>query len=263
MSGKKISKAILFFLFAIILSVTVFAQSDGIPDLPNPPRLVNNFSKQFPQFLSEDETNTLESKLVAFNDSTSNQIVIVIVDSLNGYAPYEYCAKLGAKWDIGQKKFYNGVVILVKPTGGQGERQIFIAPGAGLQGVIPDMTAKQIVEKEIIPNFKEGNNFRGLDQATDILMQLASGEYSSKDYVKKKSPASNIFVILFIVVLVIINFIRRSRYYTIGRRGTYWGGGGFGGWGGGGFSSGGGSGGFGGFGGGGGGFNGGGSGGSW
>ena len=255
--GKGVRFLILFFLFFGKLAV---AQNDGIPDLPDPPRLVNNFSKEFPQFLSQKETATLENKLVTFSDSTSNQIVIVIVDSLNGYAPYEYSSKLGSKWGIGQQKFYNGIVILIKPTGGPGKRQIFISPGAGLQGAIPDMVAKQIVEREIIPNYKEGNNFRALDQATDVLMQLAKGEYNYTEYANSnKNISSNFIPIASIILFIIISISRwRRRGYSIGRKGMYWGGG----FGGGGFSSGS-SGGFGGFGGGGGGFNGGGSGGSW
>ena len=79
-----------FFLSLLLLfSFSLFSQN-GIPDAPNPPRLVNNFSKEFPNFLSVEEQEMLENKLVSFAESTSNQIVIIIVDDLAGYEPAEY-----------------------------------------------------------------------------------------------------------------------------------------------------------------------------
>ena len=106
-----------FFLSLLFLcALTVFGQN-GIPDAPNPPRLVNNFSKEFPDFLSVDEQQLLENKLTAFAESASNQIVIVIVDDLAGYESSEFAYELGDKWVIGHEKEENGIVILIKTTG--------------------------------------------------------------------------------------------------------------------------------------------------
>src|SRR5574337_499163 len=129
-------KYILIFLLCVFNFSLIAAENDGLPEIPNPPRLVNNFSKAFPDFLSASEQAALEQKLVRFSDSTSNQIVIVIVDELNGLEPEQFATRLGDKWGVGHKDKRNGVVILVKPTGGQGQRKIFIAPGYGLEGAI-------------------------------------------------------------------------------------------------------------------------------
>jgi len=263
---KKIISLLLAYLF---IGFTAIAQEDKIPDVPNPPKLVNNFSKQLPNFLSGSEQQALENKLVEFNNATSNQIVIVIVDDLAGYSPYEFASKLGRKWGVGQEKYKNGIVILVKPTESDGNKKvIFIAPNGGLQGIIPDAATSRIIDNEIVPQFKQKNFYEGLDRATNVLMSLSKSEYSYSDYGKKKKKGLSSFFVVAIVLLVIIFMMKQKGGrggYTIGGSGRNYGGGFFGGGfgGGGGGFSGGGGGGFGGFGGGGGGFNGGGSGGSW
>lgn len=263
-------RPIKFFLTIFLLTATAAffsvtaADNNGLPEKPNPPRLVNNLSKEFPDFLSASEQNDLERKLVRFNDSTSNQIVIIIVDDLNDMDPEQFARGVGRAWGVGQKDKDNGIVILVKPTGGKGDRKTFIAVGRGLEGAIPDIIARRIVDQEIIPHFKAGDFYGGLNGATDVLMSLAKGEYNYKDYQKRDRVEKYVPVIIVLVVLLIIIsgiFRRRFSGYTMGRRGMYHGGTFFGGGFGGGFggrSSGGGFGGFGG-----GSFGGGGSGGSW
>lgn len=259
------------FVFAVfILFGSLAFPQDDIPAKPNPPRLYNNFSREFPDFLNEIEAKTLEKKLVDFEKATSNQIVVVIVDDLAGYEPWDYAAKLGDKWKIGQEKEDNGIVILIKPTGGKGERKTFIAPGRGLEGAIPDYTCNEIVENELLPNFKNEAYAQGVNAAVDVLMSLAKGEYNSDQYAEKnKDSIGTVIVVLIIIfVVVIILFGKKGgggNGFTVGNRGhrSYGGGwmGGFGGFGGFGGGSSGGGGGFGGFGGGS--FGGGGSGGSW
>ena len=245
---------------------TSFAGDNCIPAKPSPPHLVNNFSKEFPNFLSADEAAQLEQKLVAFNDSTSNQIVIVIVDDLCGYDANEFATRLGEQWKVGQQKFDNGLVILVKPTGGEGQRDLYIAQGYGLEGIIPDITCKQIVDNEIIPRFKEGNYYYALDAATDVLMSLAKKEYSSDEYARPNNsdgriPVIYFFAAFFFILIIFLRIIGKKGGTTISNGRTYYGGG-WSSWGGGGFGGGSsGGGGFGGFGGGG--FGGGGAGGKW
>lgn len=259
--------------FVLLLFVSLcgfsFTQND-IPNKPSPPRLYNNLSVEFPDFLSEAEASALEKKLVDFERSTSNQIVVVIVDDLAGYEPWDYAAKLGDKWKVGQAKEDNGVVVLIKPTGGKGERKTFIGPGRGLEGAIPDYTCNEIVENELLPNFKNGAYSKGLNAAIDVIMSLAKGEYNSDQYTEKNKGNGGVVVVvlIFILVVVLIVFGKKGgggSGFTVGNQGhrSYGGGwlggiGGFGGFGGGGSSGGGGFGGFGG-----GSFGGGGSGGSW
>ncbi len=155
---------------------------------------------------------------------------------------------------------------MVKPTGGSGQRKTYIAVGYGLEAVIPDITAKEIVSNEIIPGFKSGDNYHALDAATSILISLAKKEFSYEDY--KKQTATDygnwmpFGIFLVIMIFYIIMSFRRSGY-TMGSGGRTYYGGGWSNWGGGGFGGGSSGGGFGGGSFGGGSFGGGGAGGSW
>ena len=254
------------FIIGLFFSVCVFSQIEkSIPEKSNPPKLVNDFV----HLLTTEQKDFLEQKLMAFADSTSNQVAIIIVESLKGYEANEYATALGRKWGVGGKELNNGVIILVS-TGGNGEkREVYLAPGYGLEGAIPDITAKQIIDHEIIPNFKNGDYFRGLNEAVDAIAKATIGEYKApQGYSKRKTKGVKSWqgILSLVVIWIILGLFGGGR-----GRGGQFSRGGYGGFvggallgsalgGGGGFSSGGG-GGFGGFGGGS--FGGGGSGGSW
>ncbi|MCF8233654.1 MAG: TPM domain-containing protein [Bacteroidales bacterium] len=260
------------------LTITVRAQED-IPDQPKPPRMVVDFA----DILTDAEENVLERKLVAFNDTTSNQIAIVSVNSLGRYDITQYAYRLATKWGIGREKYNNGVLVLIKPKEGTGKGEANIEVGKGLEAAIPDITANRIIDFEMIPSFKEENYYEGINKAVNILMGLAAKEISSDEYLDKTGgrggfPVGAIFPILFFIIIFVLFSRKRSKYYTEGGRrgdnsglwtalflGSMMGGGrSHGGWGnfsGGSGSFGGGGGGFGGFGGGG--FGGGGASGSW
>ena len=255
------------FLFIILFLVQAFfGMSQTLPERPSPPRLVNDYTHT----LTQDQQYTLEQKLVAYDDSTSNQVVVVIVPTTNDYDPADYATKLGRAWGVGNKKSNNGVVLLIAKD----DHKIFIAPGYGLEGALPDITCKAIIDNEITPNFKQEDFYRGIDLGTTAIFKAAAGEYKAPEGYrakKGKGGGGSIFGIIIIIVIILIIVGRGG-----GRGGGMYGsrrGGGFiegailgsllgrggGGWGGGGGSGGGG--GFGGFGDGS--FGGGGSGGSW
>ncbi len=266
---KQIQKLRRFFFVSIFSGLILPVIAQDIPVRPQPPKLVNDLAG----ILSPSQTGNLERKLVAFNDTTSNQITIVLVKTLNGHDKAQFAYEIGETWGVGQGKFNNGIVILVKPKTASSRGQAFIATGYGLEGAIPDATASRIVNNEMIPYFKNNDYYTGLDNATTVLMELASGEYSYQAYDKrtKGTPLGAIlpFIIIFVVYFLLMR--NRGKYYSAGKSGSslpFWtalwlgsaigrGSSGGGSWGN--FSSG--SGGFGGFGGGS--FGGGGAGGSW
>jgi uncharacterized protein len=257
------SKFIFFVSFLMAICQGLFAQNDGIPARPDPPRLVNILSAGNPSIISPSEVQMLEAKLVEFNRQTSNQICVVVVDDLHGMETNDFITKLGRKWQVGQKGLNNGVVILIKPKKGTEKGIVYITAGGGLEGAIPDATCKTVVEHEILPRFREGKYAEGINAATDVLMALAKGEFNKEQYAKKfenGSAPGYRRIVPFIVVILVIFFFFMSRGGGGGGGGFWIGSGGFGGFGGGG-SGGGGGGGFGGFGGGS--FGGGGAGGEW
>jgi uncharacterized protein len=259
-----------YLLTLLFCTFSVAGLSQTIPERPVPPHLVNDFTG----LLKPEEINTLEQKLVAFNDSTSTQIAIVIVPSLQGLDKADFAQQLGEKWGIGQKGKNNGVIILVKPKTGDSNGQVQIDQGYGLEGAIPDLTCAEIIDREVIPAFKNGDYYGGLNSATSTLMSLARGEFSAAQYSHqaRKSSAKGFPFGLIIIIIIIIAMVSRnsgggsSKHISTGGL-PFWllmgsmmnsGRGSSGSWGGGG---GGGGGGFGGFGGGS--FGGGGAGGSW
>lgn len=194
----------------LILFLICIPQRSGAQDLPErpfPQKLINDFSG----ILNSAEINALENKLVAFNDSTSTQIAIVTVDDLSGYDRAEYAYRLAEKWGIGQRGLNNGMLILVKPKKSESSRgEVFIATGYGLEGIIPDIICAQIIDYEMIPSFRNGDYFEGLDRATNILISLASGEFSADQYGKNKGddPGGMIPFLIFLTILIALLFFR-------------------------------------------------------
>ena len=199
-------KKIRFYLPALFIVISAFANlnvySQDFPGKPNPPRLVNDFAG----LLSGTEVNILERKLVSFADSTSTQIAIVIVKDLNGYAPADYAQRLGDKWGIGQKGRNNGILILVKPKSDtRGEVQI--ASGYGAEGPVPDLACIDIVNKEILPEFRKGDYYSGLNNAVSTIMSLIRGEFTASEYGQRVSKNSGkgvpvAFIIFFIFIII-------------------------------------------------------------
>ena len=255
------------YILAFAASILCCIAASAIPSRPNPAKLVNDLADLF----TDVQERELEKVLVAFDDSTSNQIAVVTVKDLEGYEASEYATRIGLDWGVGSEKFDNGVVILVKPkTSSSG--QVFIAVGYGLEGAIPDAYAKRIINNEMIPCFMENDYYGGVYKACEVLMKLASGEISQmRDYEEDDDIYAIIAILIIIfMIIIIVSFVNKNGGSggNGGSRGrnVYTGpiittGNDFGGWG---RSSGFGGGGFGGFGGfGGGSFGGGGAGGSW
>jgi uncharacterized protein len=163
--------------------------------------------------LSENELLSLESKLTAYNDTTSTQIAVVIVSTTYDYPIAQYAFQLGEKWGIGQKGKNNGALILVAKD----DREVFIATGYGLEGAIPDALAKRIVEMQIVPAFKQGQFYRGLNEATDTMIKLLAGEYTA-DSLKPRFPYELVIILsLFglIFLLSIYAGYRKAKKYAM------------------------------------------------
>lgn len=266
-----LKKLILFIVFALVVLKT-FAQE-------LPPKS-NTLVTDYVNLLHNDQKNELEQKLKAYADSTSTQIAVVLIKTVGNYDINDFGQKLGRAWGIGEKGKNNGVLLLVAV----GDRKVAIQTGYGAEGAVTDYATHDIIQKDIIPRFKENDYYAGISAGADDIMKLMKGEYKASGKNKKgnKDDGGPVgFIIIIVIVILIIIFRRRGGGggHIIGSRGgasPFWwflagsalgrGSGGWGGFsdGGGGFgggSSGGDSGGFGGFGGGD--FGGGGSSGSW
>ena len=219
MGINKLTSLIVVLFVTTIIPVSSVSQE--FPVKPVPPRLVNDLAG----LLSKGEVDELERKLVAFNDSSSTQIAVVTVSDLHGYDKSDYAQRLAEQWGIGQQGLDNGILILIKPKTSESSRgEVFIAPGYGLEGIIPDLVCAQIVDDEILPAFRNGDYFGGLDKATSTLMSLASGEFPADQYGKSGSGgASEIGPFILVVIILLVIFFFRSKGGSnqrhIGRKG--------------------------------------------
>jgi uncharacterized protein len=259
-------KGILFFVVTFLSFLPTYAQFN-IPKKPAFQTSVYDYAN----LLSAEEKTQLEEKLVRYSDSTSTQIVVATVATINGEDIGIVTPKWAHEWGIGQAKEDNGVFILVA----QKERKIWIAPGYGLEDRLTAGIGGEITRNIIIPEFKAGSYYKGLDKGADALFDVFKGKYKGERKKTKKGNSIPIIPIIIIVIVLIIIMAKNKNngggnsgnrgggfdladiilLSSLGRSGGGFGGGGFGGGssGGGGFG--------GGFGGGG--FSGGGSGGSW
>lgn len=256
-------------LIAFLLQVSLGFAQFTIPPVPKFQTSVYDYAN----VLSASEKSALEEKLVKYSDSTTTQIVVITIESLQGEDIGILTPKWGHTWGIGgSKENDNGVIILLAEK----ERKIWISAGYGVEDRITAGIGGEITRNYILPEFKAGSYYNGLDKGTDAIFDVLKGKYKGERKGNKSdgSPIPFVFIIIFIIIIVIIAKIKGG-----GNSGNRGGGGGFdladiiilsslgrgGGSSGGGFGGGSFGGGGGGFGGGfgGGGFSGGGSGGSW
>lgn len=207
-------KYIFTIIAALLLSIGLMAQD--FPEPMQPRRIVNDFTGMF----STGQTEALEQKLRNFNDTSSTQIAVVTVPSLEGYDPNDYAQRLAEKWGIGQKGKDNGILLLVKPKSGREKGQVAIAVGYGLEGVVPDAIASRIIRNEIIPQFQNGNYFAGINNATNVLIKITGGEYTADQYARKGDKGGATWIIFpLLIVFLLPMFVRKHRGYTTGSHG--------------------------------------------
>lgn len=174
----------LFFILLAFVSLSAFAQSPYNQSGWLPTK-GDHFVYDFCGLLTPDQTDTLEFALRQFSDSTSNQIVLIITPSLGGRDAASFATEVGNSWGIGQNSLNNGVVIVIKPKDDT-DGETWIATGDGLEGVLPDIFCKRIVEEELIPHFRDDDYYGGICAALDVILPVCAGEYSYDEYQKDK-----------------------------------------------------------------------------
>jgi uncharacterized protein len=240
---------------AFLLCFVAQAQEPAVPTLM---RHVTDLTGT----LSAQQVETLDAKLRAFEDSTSNQIVVLMVPTIGSGSLEDYSLRVAEANKIGVKGRDNGALLFIAKD----DKRVRIEVGYGLEGALPDIIAGEIIRRELGPHFRNGEYYEGINAAIDAMMAATKGEYKAEKKGKDDSPVGILPLLIVMIVLFVImrNAFRRPPGMSGARRsgwggGPFIGGGGFGGFGGGGFGGGGG----GGFSGGGGSFGGGGASGGW
>lgn len=240
-------------LTALLLLSTCLSMNAQIPDKPTEKKLLWDFAG----VIDEAQAKEIEDSLEAFSRHTSNQILVMTVTSLGNFEPSDYATELGRKWGVGHKEENNGVVILIKVKTESEKGQAFIASGYGSEGPLPDILCNQIVNKEMIPHFKEDDYAGGIKAALNIIMPAMKGEFNKEEYLGDDDAGDAVIAMIVLIAILCFIFVVMSknnsnssgngtntRTYTGGpiifpggfgsgsSRGSSWGGGSSGGWGG-------------------------------
>lgn len=207
-------------IFALLLvAVRSFGDDKVFPDKPNPPRFVNDFA----HMMSPEEDAQLEQKLRAFEEATSNEILVITVTSIGDYDISDYAIKLGKQWGVGKSGKNNGVVIIASLQ----EHKINISTGKGLEGALTDLTSGRIIRNEMVPQFKAGYYYNGFVKGVDAVIAATKGEYKGEKREQKQHLPVTALIILVIVIVFILRIFRGGG----GGGGNYMSGRGFGGFG--------------------------------
>ncbi len=219
------------------------------------------------KLLSPEQQAALTAKLEQLDKQSGRQMVVATVPSLEDQPIEDYGYKLGRAWGIGDKKANDGLLLLIAPN----ERKVRIEVGYGLEGIVTDALSSVIIQRQILPHFRDGDMAGGIAAGADALIQLlqlppdqaqARAQKIVADDRKQQGGGVPVALIFWIVVLLFIVGSSIASRFGGGRRyrggsgpivlwgpgwgggdDDHWGGGSGGGWGGGGggFSGGGGS----------------------
>jgi len=200
-------------IIGLLFTHSVFAQFD-IPEKPKFQTSVYDYI----DLLSPSEKTNLEQKLIQYSDTTSTQIVVAVINSTNGENITYLGAQWGEKWGIGQEKEDNGILILLAKN----DRRIAINTGYGVEHLLTDAMSKRIIERDIIPYFKNSDYPGGLNRGVDAIFEVLTGEYQGQ----RQSSSSNTFPvgiivflgIIFIVFIIAISSNRRKGGGSGGKR---------------------------------------------
>ncbi|HKM20289.1 MAG TPA: TPM domain-containing protein [Candidatus Dojkabacteria bacterium] len=200
-------KNIVISLILLLLSATPLV---AYYDLGTPDGYVNDYTNT----LTQEQASALESKIAAFEQESTNEIGVVIIDSLQGDYIEHFAVKLFEEWGIGKERKDNGVLILVAMS----DRQMRIEVGYGLEGSLTDVEANWIVQNVMVPNFKENRYYEGIDQSVDKIIEITKGEFEVPEDESTNSSISLLSIVLLIILIVIIVKILNRRNPSCKRR---------------------------------------------
>ena len=159
-----------FLICALLLSLSAFGQK-AVPELWN--MRVHDDA----HVLKQETIDQLEKRLAHYEDSSSNQIAILIISSLDGESLEDYSIKVADKWALGKKNKDNGVLLLIAVD----DHKMRMEVGEGLEGVLTDAMSSRIIRNEMAPAFRRGDFDSGVTAAIDGIIKAIGGEYTAED----------------------------------------------------------------------------------
>ena len=195
MLRHKKSALLLLKLFVCLLFTQLSFAQFTIPEKPSFQTSVYDYAN----VLSASEKAQLEEKLIRYSDSTTTQIVVITIESLKGEDVSQVATRWGQTWGIGgTEKDDNGVVILLAKA----EKKIAINPGYGLEDRLTAGIGGEIIRNIILPEFRAGSFYNGLDKGSDAIIDVFKGKYKGER--KKKQQDSDFPILPFIIIIIVI-----------------------------------------------------------
>ncbi|MFX0558447.1 TPM domain-containing protein [Maribacter sp. CXY002] len=190
-------------------------------EIPEKPELQTSVY-DYIDLLGNQQKITLSNKLIRYSDSTSTQIVITIISSTEGENINYLGAQWGQKWGIGQKGKDNGILIILAKD----DRKIAINTGYGVEATLTDALSKRIIENIILPEFRSGDFYAGLDKGSDAIFQVLTGEFKEDRTFDDHQgfPFSSFLPFIIFIIIIIILWSRKSGGKNNGRGGRRHGG---------------------------------------
>lgn len=180
-------------LLLLLLPILIKAQS--FPEKPL------NYVTDNAGVLNTQQQSALNSKLKAFEDSTTNQLFIYVTSDIGGVSLTDHCQEIFNTWEIGRKGKDNGVLVAIVVD----QKQFRIHTGYGLEGALPDILTKKIQDEVMRPHFKKGDYFTGISEGVDQLIYYSKHEYILEIIPEKNNTGSIIFASVFLVFCYGIN----------------------------------------------------------
>ncbi|MFK7001979.1 TPM domain-containing protein [Flavobacterium oreochromis] len=184
------------FLFVLLHFVSFSWAQFDIPPKPKNQTSVYDYAK----ILSNSENKKVEEKLIKYSDSTSTQIIFISIETLKGENIGLLAPRWAHTWGIGDAKKDNGVILLLAKK----ERKIWISPGYGVEDRLTAGVTGEIVRNYIIPQFKKGNYYAGVDEGTDAIIQALKGKFKAEQKKEEGIDIEGVLLFLFIVIVLLI-----------------------------------------------------------
>lgn len=158
----------------------------------------DGFYTQTTPVLSAQQEQEIEAVLAQEQASTSNEIAVLVIETLSGESIEEAANLVFRTWGIGTKENDNGILILVAAA----DHRMRIEVGYGLEGAVPDLVAKGILDNDIAPHFREGDYHSGLLAGIDAIRKHVQGEYTAERYTEPEGDGFFPFILFFLFMFI-------------------------------------------------------------
>lgn len=197
------------FLILGFIFCALFLNAQEYVDIPETKSFVTDLTGT----LTASDQEYLENKLRQFEEAKGSQLVVFILPTTKPEEIEQYSIRVAEKWEIGRGKIDDGVLLLVAKD----DRKLRIEVGYGLEGAIPDIYAKRIIENIIVPQFRNGHFSVGINKGVDAIIDLINGEELPAVTKTSKSVSDHgrrfgIFglIIFFVILSIVGQLVKKS-----------------------------------------------------